>query len=118
MRSGYVEDGALARCQFGTAPAPIQTSDHIPFATASDFVPFENILPFGVCSCPGNPQVAAATAAAMGALTPMPCVPAVSQPWQVGESRMWVRGVRALDLQSSVRCRWGGLIQLTNPGRR
>jgi hypothetical protein len=114
MRAGYVEDGALARCQFGTASAPIRTTNHTTVATASDFVPFENIQPFGVCSCPGNPQVTAAR----GAATPMPCVPAVSEPWQVAESRMWVRGVRALDPQSWARCRWGGLIQLTHPGRR
>ncbi len=115
---GYVEDGVLARCQFGTTPSPVHTTDQIPFAAASDFVPFKNIHPFGVCSCPRNPTVAAATAAAMGKLTPMPCVPAISQPWQASQARIWVRGVRALDPHSTVCCRWGGLIQLINPGRR
>jgi hypothetical protein len=116
--AGHIEHGELAYCQFGTSPAPIHASGHVPIATASDFVPFENIHPFGVCMCPGNPQVAAATSAAMGVLTPMPCVPAVSEQWQVGDSQVWVAGVRALDYHSSVRCRWGGLIQIGNPGRR
>ena len=110
----HVEHGTLARCQFGTAPAAIHATSHVPIAIASDYVPFENIHPFGACLCPGNPQVAAA----MGVLTPMPCVPAVSEEWQVGDSQVWVRGVRALDAHSSVRCRWGGLIQLVNPGKK
>jgi hypothetical protein len=116
--SNHVEHGELARCQFGTAPAPIHASDNAPLASAGDYVPFENIHPFGACLCPSNPQVAAATTAAMGVLTPMPCVPAVSQPWQVGETHVWVRGMPALDAHSSVGCRWGGLIQLVNPGKR
>lgn len=51
-----IDNGQMARCEFGTAPAPVHTSGRLPFATATDFGPFENIHPFGVCLCPGNPQ--------------------------------------------------------------
>ncbi|MGL4604236.1 MAG: hypothetical protein ACRCU9_08815 [Iodobacter sp.] len=34
-----------------------------------------NIMPIGTCMSPATPMVAAATAAAMGVLTPMPCIP-------------------------------------------
>ncbi len=37
--------------------------------------PFVSIMPFAMCTSPANPTVAAATAAAMGVLTPMPCIP-------------------------------------------
>jgi hypothetical protein len=52
-----------------------------PAANIMDHVPMLNILPFGVCSSPANPTVVAATAAALGVLTPMPCIPA---PWAPG----------------------------------
>ena len=79
--------GAMIMCTFGLAPstltvvAPRPTVEGRPVATIADVAPGANIAPFGMCQSLANPTVAAATAAALGVLTPMPCVPVVPAPW-------------------------------------
>lgn len=51
-----------------------------PVATMLDYRTFQNILSFGMCSHPANPIVASATAATMGVLTPMSCIPVTVSP--------------------------------------
>jgi Domain of unknown function (DUF4280) len=82
-----------------------------------DHVPMMNIMPFGMCQSPANPMVAAATAAAMGVLTPMPCIPATTSPWVPGAPTVLVAGMPALNNSSKLICMWGGVIQFTNPGQ-
>ena len=55
-------------------------------ATIMDYAPLVNILPFGMCSSLANPSVASATAAALGVLTPMPCIPVIPAPWVPGRT--------------------------------
>ena len=43
-----------------------------------------DIMPFGVCSSLANPQVVAATTAALRVLTPMPWLPMTVTPWSAG----------------------------------
>ena len=75
-----------------------------------------NIPPFGMCTSLANPTVAAATSAALGVLTPMPCLPAVVAPWVPGAPRTLIGGKPALTSGSTCTCAYGGVISLTFPG--
>ncbi len=116
--------GAMLMCPFGVAPATlIVTSDltvmtsGMPAATIMDFAPMANIPTFGMCMSPANPEVAAATAAALGVLTPMPCIPATVAPWVPGCPTVTNSGMPALDDESTLMCMWGGVITITDPGQ-
>lgn len=116
--------GALLRCTFGLAPASLQVlplnrvmSGGVPAANIMDHVPMVNILPFGMCSCPGNPAVMAATAAAMGVLTPMPCIPNTPAPWLPGAVSVLIGNQPALDDASQLPCTWGGVIGVASAGQ-
>ncbi|MCL2068830.1 MAG: DUF4280 domain-containing protein [Oscillospiraceae bacterium] len=74
-------------------------------------------MPFGVCNSLSNPAVAAATAAALGVLTPQPCIPATAAPWAPGSTSVLIGGVPALESNSKLMCNWGGTIQVTSPGQ-
>lgn len=115
--------GATLQCSFGAAPSSLvvlptnRTLTTTPAATIMDHAPLVNILPFGMCSSPANPTVAAATAAALGVLTPMPCVPATAAPWVVGAPTVLIGKMPALNNSSKLMCAWGGVIQVVNPGQ-
>jgi hypothetical protein len=70
-----------------------------------------------MCSSPSNPTVASATTAALGVLTPMPCVPVTPGPWTPGAATVLIGNMPALDSTSMLTCNWGGVIQITNPGQ-
>lgn len=110
-------------CSFGAAPGTLMVLPvHQVLATApagniGDSAPIANITPFGACSSMANPVVAAATAAALGALTPMPCVPVPAGPWVPGSLKVILKGMPALDNAAKAMCAWGGVIQILNPGQ-
>ena len=62
-------------------------------------------------------MVASATAAALGMLTPQPCVPATSAPWTPGAPTVKIGNQPALDSTSKCMCQWAGVIQITDPGQ-
>ena len=112
-----VSMGALMKCSFGAAPSALVVlpvnrvlAEGPPAANIMDHIPMVNILSFGTCSSLGNPTVAAATAAALGALTPMPCVPMTAAPWVSGAPTVLIAGAPALDDPSKCMCCWGGAI--------
>jgi len=115
--------GATLQCSFGAAPSSLvvlpvnRTLTAVPAATIMDHAPLVNILPFGMCSSPSNPTVAAATAAALGVLTPMPCVPVTPAPWIVGAPTVLIGKMPALNNTSKLMCAWGGVIQVVSPGQ-
>ena len=113
------------KCTFGMAPAmfmvlPIHRTmtNFQPAANIMDHIPMVNIMPFGMCQSPSNPVVAAATAAALGVLTPMPCIPATPAPWVAGAPTVILDKFPALDNISTLNCIWGGVITFANPGQQ
>ncbi|MDR2908715.1 MAG: DUF4280 domain-containing protein [Oscillospiraceae bacterium] len=118
-----VAAGAQLSCSFGTAPGAMavlpakRVMATMPAATVMDNIPMTNIMPFAMCVSLSNPAVAAATAAALGVLTPQPCVPATSAPWAPGSISCMIGGVPALESNSRLLCNWGGVIQVISPGQ-
>jgi Domain of unknown function (DUF4280) len=118
-----VVDGATLCCDQGTAPSRLtvlptnQTrGDEHPAATVLDFAPMTNVAPFGMCRSPANPQVASATAAAQGVLTPQPCTPVIGAPWSPGAAGVTVNGAAALTDDSRCACAWQGAVTVVEPG--
>ncbi len=116
--------GAQLQCTFGVAPSALVVlpqnrvlTSNVPAANIMDNKPFLNIVPFGMCNCPGNPAVAAATAAAMGVLTPMPCTPMTSAPWAPGCPTVMIANQPALDTPSKLMCSYGGVISVVQAGQ-
>ena len=106
----------LAPSVFNATPKNVLTSFK-PAGNIMDHKPFMNIPPFGMCQSLANPTVAAATAAALGVLTPMPCVPATVAPWAPGAPTVIVAGMPALNNTSTLACMWAGVIKIVNPGQ-
>ena len=88
-----------------------------PAATIMDSQPMTNIATFGMCMSPSNPQVAAATAAAQGVLTPQPCIPNTAAPWAPGSPSVTIQGNPALTATDTCMCLWGGTITIVSPGQ-
>ena len=119
-----VTNGALLMCSFGLAPSTLIVLPAckvlaccMPAATIMDNVPIKNILPFGMCSSIANPMVASATAAALGVLTPMPCIPVTPTPWIVGSPTVLIGNFPALNNSSTLMCAYAGVITISTPGQ-
>jgi len=117
-----VSMGASLQCSFGMSPSSLVVlptnrvmAEGPPAATIMDHIPMVNIMPFGMCNSIANPTVAAATAAALGVLTPMPCIPATSAPWNPGASTVLIANMAALDNVSKCMCSYGGVISINDP---
>lgn len=115
--------GAMMTCSMGATPSPlmptpkpVMTSNRVA-ANILDHIPIVNIMPFGVCKSPANPMVVAATAAAFGVLTPMPCIPVTPAPWVPGAPTVLLCGAPALNNSSKLMCVWAGVISFSSPGQ-
>ena len=115
--------GAMLQCSFGMAPSSLvvlpqnRVLTQTPAANIMDNKPFMNIMPFGMCTSLANPAVASATTAALGVLTPMPCVPVTTAPWIVGSPMVIPGNMPALNNSSKLMCNWGGVISILSPGQ-
>lgn len=116
--------GATLQCSFGAAPSKLvvlptnrMMTNNVPAANIMDHAPMVNILPFGPCSSLAFPATAAATAAAMGALTPMPCIPNTPAPWVTGSPTVMLGHMPALNQSAKLMCAFGGVIQIVQEGQ-
>jgi hypothetical protein len=115
--------GVSTMCSFGVAPATLMVLPtnrvlaSAPAANIMDTIPFVNILPFGMCTSMANPEVAAATAAALGVLTPMPCIPTPAGPWVPGVPAVLIGDMPAVDITCKLMCSFGGVIQILSPAQ-
>ena len=115
--------GALLQCTFGMAPSSfiatpkmIQTS-FMDAGNIMDNIPIANIPPFAMCQSLANPTVAAATAAALGVLTPMPCVPVFPAPWVPGAPTVLLNNMPALDNTCKLMCAYAGVVSINFAGQ-
>ena len=115
--------GAVLMCSFGLAPSSfiatpktIMTSN-MDAGHILDNKPIANIPPFGMCTSLANPTVASATAAALGVLTPMPCVPVFPAPWVPGATTVLLANIPALDNNCKLMCAYAGVVSISFPGQ-
>lgn len=117
-----VVGGATLKCSFGTGTGmlnvirPMLSAEAMPAANIMDNKPMVNITGFIMCQSLSNPTVASATAAALGVLTPMPCLPVVPAPWAPGSATVSVEKMPALNNSSKCNCAYGGLIEIVKAG--
>lgn len=117
--------GAMVTCDMSFPPevpvpmiptsAPTVIMGDGPAATVMDFA-IDNIPTFGMCMSMANPEVDAATTAALGVLTPMPCVPMLT-PWEPGAETVIVGEFPALTESDMCECAYGGTILIDFPGQ-
>jgi hypothetical protein len=86
-------------------------------ANIMDYQGMKNILPFGKCHTTNNPNVAAATSANNGNLTPQPCIPNIPAPWTKPKSDVKVGEQPALLANSKLTCAYSGKIIIVDPGQ-
>lgn len=124
MGTPHVVDGAVLQCSFSAVPSILvvvptnrMLSSNQTAATIMDHQPMVNIQPFGMCACPANPQVIAATAAALGVFTPQPCIPMTNTPWAPGSPTTLLANQPMLNQTSQCMCQWGGVVTIVSPGQ-
>jgi hypothetical protein len=120
----HVCNGAVLKCTMGAAPSSMVVlplhrtlTSNQPAANINDHVPLVNIMPFGVCQSILNPATAAATAAALGVLTPGPCLPNTPAPWVPGSPTVLLDNMPALNKSSMLTCVAGGMISVEFEGQ-
>ena len=122
--SQFVCSTANIKCMFGDGPAVFNVLptnrvflNNKPMATIMDNQPMVNIPSFGMCKSMANPAVASATAAALGVLTPQPCMPVPAGPWFPGNPKVLIRNNPALMMTDKCMCAWAGTIEITSTGQ-
>ncbi len=115
--------GASMMCSFGMAPSSLIVlptnrvmTNNVPDANIMDHIPIVNVPPFGMCFAPTNPAFIAATSAALGVPTPVPCLPVLPTPWVTGAPTVLLGYMPTLDNTHILNCTWLGIITFVTPG--
>ena len=125
MMALAVVAGAVLTCPFGTMPGQLMVTSQFrvlaggrPVATLRDYLGIASITGFGMCTSLANPQVAAATAAALGVLTPQPCVFQPAGTWVQPGVMPMAGGIPCLCSDSKIVCALGaGMVSVADPGQ-
>lgn len=103
----------MLACPYGSVPSQLQVTSQTAvrvdgklLATVRDAQPMVNVLPFGLCSAPQNPEVAASMSH-----RPQPCKPVLTGMWESANVQVAVEGMPAVEKGAVCRCAWGGVIQ-------
>ena len=118
-------NSGMMMCSFGTTPGQFNVlpanrvnANKLPAANIMDNKPIMNVKPFGMCTTLSNPQVAAATSAASGVLTPQPCIPITTAPWTPGSTTVMLGNQPTLSNTCQLMCNWGGVITFSTAGQQ
>ncbi|HEX3705994.1 MAG TPA: DUF4280 domain-containing protein [Mycobacteriales bacterium] len=124
MPGPIVVSTAMLTCSEGESPAALDVLPiarvfvgELPVAAIEDHIPLIEVATFGMCRSLTNPEVASATSAAEGKLTPMPCVPALAAPWIPGNPTVLVGGQPVVAETSMLMCTFAGEITVTQSGQ-
>ncbi|MCM1283623.1 MAG: DUF4280 domain-containing protein [Muribaculaceae bacterium] len=117
--------GATCACCFGGIPCSLNVTSQMtcladgrPAGTIMDMQPGTNLAGFGMCASLANPAVAAATAAALGVLTPQPCTFAPAGTWIPANPKVLLGGKPVLTSDATLICALGaGNIKIVSPGQ-
>lgn len=108
--------GATLQCSFGILPSILnilyQGAAFSPLnglATVFDCLPVVNVLPFGACSSPTNPQPAVAGGKA--------CVPVFLGIWEMTAPEFLFLFLPVLQSDSRLFCTYGGTVTISQPGQ-
>lgn len=111
--------GSMCLCDKGIAPMalilgqPTVLASGTPAFNKLNAEPLASVPSFTMCTSTSNPEVQAATSAAMGVLTPMPCVPVIpTVQWSGTSTVVNVAGQPAVTDKSTIKCEWGGTIKI------
>lgn len=118
-----VVTGASILCTMGLAPGQLTVTSQFKVmlggamaATIQDVSPLINVGACGMCTSLANPTVASATAAALGVLTPMPCIPSPAGAWLCFNTPL-IGGIPSLANDGKLMCAYGGSISILSPGQ-
>ena len=122
--SQLVTVGCKTMCTFGTMPSDLiitsnqtVTTEGKPVATIADSAGPSNLGTYGMCTSLANPAVASATAAALGVLTPQPCMPTPAGTWIPTGTNVIIGGQPCLTNDCKMMCAFAGSISIVTPGQ-
>ena len=112
--------GSIRMCGMGLIPSPaLPLPSNVltvePSVSMVDIIPFANVVPFGLCISLLNPEVLAATIAALGVLIPMPCIPIPIMPFTPAAYNVLRDGIPVATEVSFTMCLWMGPIETIVP---
>ena len=118
-----VVSGATIKCTMGLGTGVLNVTSQLicktggkPIATVQDIAPMSNIGSCGMCTSMVNPAVASATSAALGVLTPQPCVPSTVGMWTPPKLTK-LGGKPCFGKEATLTCAYTGTITIIQTGQ-